>query len=168
MHRSTDRSLGRAVVMLRLFPARLSNQREKRSRRSDGSPFPGHPSPSKCASLRARVHSGSSLSCAGGTLPSSSCTGLNPSYCLSGLSERWVDRLEHSLQKPTIVFSDGSRRARQEADLTQIEVACRLGRPQSFVSKCESGERRVNVVELVEFARLYCKWLDFFSSSPKA
>jgi hypothetical protein len=49
-----------------------------------------------------------------------------------------------------------------------MEVARRLGRPQSFVSKCESGERRVDVVELAEFGRLYGKGLDFFLPSPKA
>ena len=35
-----------------------------------------------------------------------------------------------------------------------MEVAKKLCRPQSYVSKCESGERRVDVVELVEFVRL--------------
>lgn len=52
--------------------------------------------------------------------------------------------------------------ARQQAGLRQVEVARRLGRPQSFVSKCESGERRVDVVELQEFASLYEKPLSFF------
>ena len=54
------------------------------------------------------------------------------------------------------------REARQQAGLTQVQVAGRLGRPQSFVSKCESGERRVDVIELLEFARLYRKPLSFF------
>ena len=54
------------------------------------------------------------------------------------------------------------RRARRAAGLTQWEVGRRLGRPQSYVSKCESGERRVDVVELVEFAKLYSRRLDFF------
>lgn len=43
-----------------------------------------------------------------------------------------------------------------------MEVAAKLHRPQSFVSKCESGERRVDVVELTEFARLYGKELSYF------
>jgi transcriptional regulator with XRE-family HTH domain len=53
--------------------------------------------------------------------------------------------------------------ARREADLTQVEVATRLGKPHSFVSKCELGERRVDFVELQQLARLYRKDLSFFS-----
>jgi len=60
------------------------------------------------------------------------------------------------------VFSDRYRRflsqlktARIEAGLSQTEAANRLGRPQSFVSKCESGERRVDVVELLGFCEVY-------------
>ncbi|MCV7230637.1 helix-turn-helix domain-containing protein [Mycolicibacterium komossense] len=37
---------------------------------------------------------------------------------------------------------------RREAKLTQVEVAHRLDVPQSFVSKYESGERRLDVIEL--------------------
>jgi len=54
------------------------------------------------------------------------------------------------------------KQARLEAGLTQIEVAGKLKRPQSFVSKIESGERRVDVVELGELANVYQKPLDFF------
>jgi transcriptional regulator with XRE-family HTH domain len=54
------------------------------------------------------------------------------------------------------------RRARSEAGLTQVQVARRLGRPQSFVSKCESGERRIDVVELADFARLYARRVTWF------
>jgi hypothetical protein len=49
-----------------------------------------------------------------------------------------------------------------ERRLTQVQVAARLRRPQSFVSKCESGERRVDVIDLQEFARLYDKQIEFF------
>jgi len=54
------------------------------------------------------------------------------------------------------------RQARKEAGLTQTEVAEKLGRPQSFVAKCESGERRIDIVELSEFANLYRKPLGYF------
>ena len=37
-------------------------------------------------------------------------------------------------------------------------------RPQSFISICQNGSRRVDVVELREFARLYGKPLNFFVS----
>lgn len=42
---------------------------------------------------------------------------------------------------------------RREAGLTQMEVARRMGKPPSFVNKCELGERRMDVVEI----RAFCK-----------
>ena len=42
--------------------------------------------------------------------------------------------------------------ARMAAGLTQEEVAHRLRRPQSFVSKYETGERRLDVIEFLEVA----------------
>ncbi len=54
-------------------------------------------------------------------------------------------------------FLELLRKARLDANLTQTEAAQRLGRRQSFVSKCESGERRVDVVELIDFCRAYGK-----------
>ena len=47
------------------------------------------------------------------------------------------------------------RAARKAAGFTQVAVARAFGRPQSYVSKCESGERRIDVVELAEFCRIY-------------
>lgn len=44
--------------------------------------------------------------------------------------------------------------ARKEAGITQAELAEQLGRPQSFVSKIESGERRIDVVEFLQVAHL--------------
>ena len=41
---------------------------------------------------------------------------------------------------------------RTSAALTQAELAARLNRPQSFVAKYESGERRLDVVEFIEVA----------------
>ena len=43
--------------------------------------------------------------------------------------------------------------ARNRAKLTQEELAKRVGRPQSFVSKYETGERRLDVVEFIDVAR---------------
>ncbi len=43
--------------------------------------------------------------------------------------------------------------ARRSAGLTQVEVAARLTRPQSYVSKYENGERRLDVVEFIEIAQ---------------
>jgi len=59
-------------------------------------------------------------------------------------------------------FREKLQKARLEADLTQIEAAKKLGKPQSFISKCESGERRVDVVELRRFATIYAKPLKYF------
>lgn len=42
--------------------------------------------------------------------------------------------------------------ARLEAGLTQMEVAARLRRPQSYVAKTEGGERRLDVLEFADLA----------------
>jgi len=45
------------------------------------------------------------------------------------------------------------RGARKARGITQLELAKRLGKPQSFVSKAEMGERRLDVVEFLHFMR---------------
>lgn len=42
--------------------------------------------------------------------------------------------------------------ARKKAGVTQRELAEKLGKPQSFVSKCERGERRLDVQEFFQVA----------------
>ena len=44
-------------------------------------------------------------------------------------------------------------RARKEAELTQVELAAKLAEPQSFVSKYERGERRLDVMEFLTVAK---------------
>jgi transcriptional regulator with XRE-family HTH domain len=43
--------------------------------------------------------------------------------------------------------------ARLDAELTQAQVATRLNRPQSFVSKYESGERQLDVIEFLAICK---------------
>jgi HTH-type transcriptional regulator/antitoxin HipB len=43
-------------------------------------------------------------------------------------------------------------RARERAGLKQAEVAARLGLPASYLSKIESGTRRLDVIELIRIA----------------
>jgi transcriptional regulator with XRE-family HTH domain len=45
------------------------------------------------------------------------------------------------------------RDLRTQANLTQTEVATRLGKPQSYVSKYEGGERRLDLIELVDLCQ---------------
>ena len=47
------------------------------------------------------------------------------------------------------------KEARIRSGLTQVEAAKALGRPQNFVSKCETGERRIDPIELADFIALY-------------
>ena len=54
------------------------------------------------------------------------------------------------------------KKARFEAGLGQVEVAKKLGKTQSYLSKIESGQRRFDVLQLKEFAKLYKKPLDYF------
>jgi transcriptional regulator with XRE-family HTH domain len=58
------------------------------------------------------------------------------------------------------------REAREEAGLTQAEVAAHFSRPQSFVSKSESGERRIDPMELRMFAKIYQKPVSYFLDEP--
>lgn len=54
------------------------------------------------------------------------------------------------------------RQARLDAGLKQAEVAAMIGRPQSFVAKSELGERRIDPIDLQQFAEVYGKTLQHF------
>ncbi len=41
---------------------------------------------------------------------------------------------------------------RRQQGVTQSQLAEKLGRPQSFVSKYENGERRIDLIEFMEIA----------------
>ena len=46
------------------------------------------------------------------------------------------------------------RDTRKQAELNQSEVAELLGQPQSYVSKYESGERRLDLIELRQICKI--------------
>lgn len=46
------------------------------------------------------------------------------------------------------------KKARKEKGITQAQLAEALGKPQSFIAKVESGERRLDVVEFVHLAHM--------------
>jgi len=43
---------------------------------------------------------------------------------------------------------------RESKDMTQVELAQRLGKPQSYVSKVEILERRLDVIELMDWLKV--------------
>ena len=53
--------------------------------------------------------------------------------------------------------------ARLRSGLTQVQAGLKLKNPQSYISKIERRERRLDVVELNQLLRIYKKSLkDFF------
>ncbi len=64
--------------------------------------------------------------------------------------------------KEYAVFVQRLRKARLEARLTQVQVSKKLKRPQSHISNVESGQQRVDVVELKAFSRIYGKDIGYF------
>lgn len=54
------------------------------------------------------------------------------------------------------------KQARLDAGLRQEVVGEKLGKYSSYVSKIEHGDRRIDVIELIDMANLYKKDLNFF------
>ena len=53
--------------------------------------------------------------------------------------------------------------ARVEAGLTQRDVSLQLGMSHSYMNKCESGERAIDIAELWRLSKIYGKPLNFFA-----
>ena len=61
------------------------------------------------------------------------------------------------------------RKERKRAELTQEQIAERIGQDQSFVSKCERGERRLDFVEVMAFCQaIGISFLDFATRFEQA
>ena len=52
------------------------------------------------------------------------------------------------------------REAREAAGLMQAEAAAKLDKPQSYISKIERGERRIDIVEIKDIAKIYKTSID--------
>ena len=55
--------------------------------------------------------------------------------------------------------------AREESGMTQREVSAALGMSHSFLSKCETGERSIDVIDLLQLAKVYGKPIQYFFPS---
>ncbi len=62
-------------------------------------------------------------------------------------AEKWVKPEHHKIVGAALEAT------RQRATMTQVELARRLGKPQSVVSAYEAGKRRVDVIEFLLIAR---------------
>lgn len=69
---------------------------------------------------------------------------------------------DKAYQRAYNVFRERLIDARKDVGMTQGEVNKRMGKPHSFISKCELGERRVDFVELQMLAKIYGKSISFF------
>ncbi len=54
------------------------------------------------------------------------------------------------------------KQARFDVGLDQKQVANILKKTQSYVSKIESGQRRIDIIQLKSFAKIYKKDLEYF------
>jgi transcriptional regulator with XRE-family HTH domain len=60
------------------------------------------------------------------------------------------------------VFLQRLRQARLESGFRQEDVRNAIGAYQSYMSKIESGERRIDIIELEELATIYKKTITYF------
>ncbi len=62
-------------------------------------------------------------------------------------------------------YADLRQRLRAErlrAGLTQVEAASRLRKNQQYINRCEAGDRRIDFIEVLDFAALYGCSLEAF------
>ena len=64
--------------------------------------------------------------------------------------------------KEYAIFIERMIQARKDAGLRQIDMAKKLRRPQSYISRVESGEYRLDILEVKNFAKLYNKDVKYF------
>ena len=52
------------------------------------------------------------------------------------------------------IFREMIVKIRKDADITQVQLAKELSKPQSYISKIENGERRIDLTEFIEIASI--------------
>lgn len=57
--------------------------------------------------------------------------------------------------------------ARKKAELKQTEVGEKLKKPQSYISKIESGERKISFTELEDLTKIYKVPITYFETTPE-
>ena len=62
-------------------------------------------------------------------------------------------RSKSTFTRENKIFLELLRKQREDAGVSQVELAKRLKQTQTYVSKCERGERRLDLVE----TRWYCQ-----------
>jgi hypothetical protein len=60
------------------------------------------------------------------------------------------------------------RNPQEQLHLSQADVAKLLNKPQWYVSRCENGLRRIDVLEILEFSVIYNKKIEYFFSDIKS
>lgn len=75
---------------------------------------------------------------------------------INEMMDKTIFTREHKL------LTERLRQARIDVGLDQIQVARLLKKTQSYVSKIESGQRRVDIIQLKEFVKIYGKDINYF------
>jgi transcriptional regulator with XRE-family HTH domain len=73
-----------------------------------------------------------------------------------------VNKGDRAYQKAYQAFLKRLVDARREAGLLQEQVSLQMGKSRTFLSKCELGERRLDVIELQRIAKIYGKTINHF------
>lgn len=72
-------------------------------------------------------------------------------------STRMATKAQHAVKyRPLLPLL---RKLREDADLTQRQLGALLGKPQSWIYNCETGNRRVDVAE-------FCDWCKACGVTP--
>jgi Helix-turn-helix. len=78
-----------------------------------------------------------------------------PLFCF-GICENniYFSKVKSNPKKNYLIITELIYRLRTNAGMTQKQLADQLNLPQSYISKVETGERRIDIIELREICRM--------------